>query len=369
MIDRLTRRQMIGGLAVAAPLTALGLAGCGGGGDDAAKGATTTIPADHNHGGAVVAAVDHGPVVAPRQPHTAYPAKAPPRSTTRVHTVKFEVDEHLLEIAPDRTMLAWTFARAGKRGTLPGPVLRVTEGDRVDFTLHNTGSLQHSMDFHAAKISWSRHYGPVDPGKSASFSWTAKVPGVFMYHCGVAPVLLHIGQGQHGTIIVDPADESLLPSAREFVIVQTDLYPGNNGATSDYAQLQAATPEFVVFNGYANQYTGKNALRITKGQRVRVFVQNAGAQPLVGVPRDRSALRPCLPRGDLHGEPHPWQPDAQPRAEPGRSGRVHRRGGRQLPVRVPRLPRPRQGRLRALHDKRRGHLRSLSHPGPPCPDC
>jgi nitrite reductase (NO-forming) len=276
MIDRLTRRQMIGGLAVAAPLTALGLAGCGGGGDDAAKGATTTIPADHNHGGAVVAAVDHGPVVAPRQPHTAYPAKAPPRSTTRVHTVKFEVDEHLLEIAPDRTMLAWTFARAGKRGTLPGPVLRVTEGDRVDFTLHNTGSLQHSMDFHAAKISWSRHYGPVDPGKSASFSWTAKVPGVFMYHCGVAPVLLHIGQGQHGTIIVDPADESLLPSAREFVIVQTDLYPGNNGATSDYAQLQAATPEFVVFNGYANQYTGKNALRITKGQRVRVFVQNAG---------------------------------------------------------------------------------------------
>jgi nitrite reductase (NO-forming) len=276
MIDRMTRRQMIGGLAVAAPLTALGLAGCGGGGDDTAEGATTATSGNNSHGGAAVVAVDHGPVVAPRDPHTPFPAQAPPRSTTRVHTIDFEVDEHLLEIAPDRTMMAWTFTRPGQPGRIPGPILRVTEGDRMDFTLHNTGSLQHSMDFHAAKISWSRHYGPVDPGKRASFSWTAKVPGVFVYHCGVPPVLLHIGQGQQGVIIVDPADESLLPPAREFAIVQTDLYPGRNGEISDYTQLQAANPEFVVFNGYANQYTGENALRITKGERVRVFVQNAG---------------------------------------------------------------------------------------------
>jgi nitrite reductase (NO-forming) len=102
------------------------------------------------------------------------------------------------------------------------------------------------------------------------------VPGVFMYHCGVPPVLLHIGQGQQGTIIVDPADESRLPPAREFVIVQTDLYPGQNGAISDFARLQSADPEYVVFNGYANQYTGASALKITKGETVRVFVQNAG---------------------------------------------------------------------------------------------
>ncbi|MGD9696186.1 MAG: multicopper oxidase domain-containing protein [Thermoleophilia bacterium] len=275
MIDRLTRRQMIGGLAVAGPLTALGLAGCGGGGGDTAVATTATHGTD-GHGGGAVAAVDPGPVVAPRDPHATFPAQAPPRSTRRVQTVEFEVDEHLLEIAPERTMLAWTFNRAGEPGRIPGPVLRVTEGDRMDFTLHNTGSLQHSMDFHAAKISWSRHYGPVDPGKKTSFSWTAKIPGVFMYHCGVPPVLLHVGQGQHGVIIVDPADESLLPPAREFVLVQTDLYPGKNGAISDYALLGTATPEYVVFNGYANQYTGDNALKIEKGERVRVFVQNAG---------------------------------------------------------------------------------------------
>ncbi len=275
MLDQLTRRQMLGGLAVAGPLAALGLSACGGG-DDSAAAAATTAAATHEAAHGTPVAVDHGPVVAPRDPHTTFPAKAPPRSTTKVHTIEFEVDEHLLEIAEDRTMLAWCFALKGKKGTLPGPVIRVTEGDRIDFTLHNTGSLQHSMDFHAAKISWSRHYGPVDPGKSASFSFVAKVPGVFMYHCGVPPVLLHIGQGQYGTIIVDPADASILPPAQEFVIVQTDVYPGLNGAISDFASLQAATPELVVFNGYANQYTGENAIRIAKGETVRVFVQNAG---------------------------------------------------------------------------------------------
>ena len=273
MLDQLTRRQMIGGLAVAGPLAALGLTACGGGGDDAAA-ATTVAAAADPHGAA--APVDHGPVVAPRDPHATFPAKAPPRSTTKVHKIEFEVDEFLLEVAEDRTMMAWCFAEAGKKGTLPGPVVRVTEGDRIDFTLHNTGTLQHSMDFHAAKISWSRHYGPVDPGKKATFSFVAKVPGVFMYHCGVPPVLLHIGQGQHGTIIVDPADPSVLPPAQEFVIVQTDIYPGPNGETSNFSALEAANPELVVFNGYANQYTGKNALRIAKGERVRVFVQNAG---------------------------------------------------------------------------------------------
>lgn len=276
MFDRLTRRQLIGGLAAAGPLAAIGLAGCGDGKGGTAATATTPTSGGESHGGAAVAAVAHGPVVAPREPHTPFPAEAPPRSTKRLHKLEFEVDEHLLEIAPDRTMMAWTFTRSGEPGRVPGPVLRVTEGDRMDFTLHNTGSIPHSMDFHAAKISWSRHYGPVAVGKRAGFSWTAKVPGVFMYHCGVPPVLLHIGQGQQGMIIVDPADASLLPAAREFAILQTDLYPGKNGAISDSGQLQAANPEFVVFNGYANQYTGKNALRIKKGELVRVFVQNAG---------------------------------------------------------------------------------------------
>lgn len=272
MIDKpLTRRQMIGGLAVATPLAALGLSACGGDGDSAA--AST---AGHDHAAMAASTVDPGPEVAPREAHTTFPAKAPPRSTQRVHKIDFEVDEHVREIAPGRTMMCWTFNIPGQPGRVPGPVIRVTEGDRVDFTLHNTGTLPHSMDFHAAKIAWSEHYQSINVGEKISFSWTAKVPGVFMWHCGTEPVLLHVAQGQHGMLIVDPADRSLLPPAREFALCQTDLYPGANGAISDMGRLAIGEPEFVVFNGYANQYTGDNALKIKKGERVRVFIQNAG---------------------------------------------------------------------------------------------
>src|SRR5680860_559247 len=98
MLDQLTRRQMIGGLAVAGPLAALGLTACGNGGDGSAAAAATTVAADA-HG--ATAPVDHGPVVAPRDPHKTFPAKAPPRSTTKVHKIEFEVDEFLLEVAED----------------------------------------------------------------------------------------------------------------------------------------------------------------------------------------------------------------------------------------------------------------------------
>lgn len=143
-------------------------------------------------------------------------------------------------------------------------------------------------------------------GEKASFSFTAKVPGVFMWHCGVPSVLMHVGQGQHGMIIVDPADESLLPPAREFALCQTDLYPGKNGAVSDYSGLQSGTPEFVVFNGYANQYTGENALRIERGERVRGFIQNAGpsrwsAFHVIGALLDRVFVEGIYPENLTRG--------------------------------------------------------------------
>lgn len=58
--------------------------------------------------------------VAPRDPHTTFPAAAPPCSTKRVHTIDFEVDEHLLEVTEGRTMLAWCFARTGEKGDHAG---------------------------------------------------------------------------------------------------------------------------------------------------------------------------------------------------------------------------------------------------------
>ena len=46
------------------------------------------------------------------------------------------------------------------------------------------------------------------PGKSVSYTFRANDPGVFMYHCGTKPVLMHIANGMYGAIVVEPSRES-----------------------------------------------------------------------------------------------------------------------------------------------------------------
>ncbi|MDX8400073.1 MAG: multicopper oxidase domain-containing protein, partial [Gallionellaceae bacterium] len=90
------------------------------------------------------------------------------------------------------TMAAWTFD-----GTVPGKTVRVKEGDLVDFTLVNpaTNKNSHAMDFHAAQVSVLDEFAAVKPGDSKHFTFNAKVPGVFMYHCGAGPMVQHIARG------------------------------------------------------------------------------------------------------------------------------------------------------------------------------
>jgi nitrite reductase (NO-forming) len=113
------------------------------------------------------------------------------------------------------------------------------------------------------------------PGQSFSFTWTANVPGVFMFHCSSAPVIEHIANGMYGAIVVDPATP--LPPAREYVLVQSEFYVGQqNGVyTGDVTKMLADTPDYVVFNGMLNQYK-EHPLTAKPGELVRLYVMNAG---------------------------------------------------------------------------------------------
>ncbi|MGH7521215.1 MAG: hypothetical protein ACREMI_08035, partial [Gemmatimonadales bacterium] len=80
----------------------------------------------------------------------------------------------------------------------------------------------------------------------------ARVPGAFMYHCGTAPVALHIANGMYGAIIVDPAQGR--SPAREFLDgslahplegVQTVTVPVGGGAIFEARLVEAGTYPFV----------------------------------------------------------------------------------------------------------------------------
>jgi nitrite reductase (NO-forming) len=165
-------------------------------------------PADVSHGEAPI-----GTAAAP----AAIDPAAPPRSTSRVHRLRVAIKHAKITIADGVTYDAWTFD-----GRVPGPVLRVTQGDTVDFTLVNEAPMPHSLDFHAAEIAPNRAYVNLMPHDSLHYRFVARVPGAFMYHCGTAPVALHIANGMYGAIIVDPREGR--PAAKEFVFVQSEFY-------------------------------------------------------------------------------------------------------------------------------------------------
>ena len=207
-----------------------------------------------------------------KAPHALYDASTQPAASGQVKEINLTVQQKTLEIAPGVPFDAWTFG-----GSVPGPILRVRQGDQVKFTLINNGSMQHSIDFHAAQTAWNVNYINVNPGEKYSFTWTANTPGIFMYHCGTAPVIAHLASGMYGAIIVDPI-EPLAP-AREYALVQSEFYT-TDAATDgmfhyDGTKANNIQPSFVVFNGYANQYKD-HPLAANPNELIRLWVLNAG---------------------------------------------------------------------------------------------
>jgi nitrite reductase (NO-forming) len=169
-----------------------------------------------------------------------------------------------IAIADGVTYNAWTF-----NGTVPGPVIRVHQGDTVHFTLINKDTMGHSIDFHAAQVPWDKDYQPVAPGQSESFDWVAEEPGVFMYHCGTGPMIEHIANGMYGMVIVDPATPRA--AAQEYALEEGEWY----ASPDDMTDMMANHPRYVVFNGYANKYK-EEPLTAKPGQLIRLYVVNAG---------------------------------------------------------------------------------------------
>jgi nitrite reductase (NO-forming) len=184
------------------------------------------------------------------------------------HDLTLHATETVVEVAPGVEQEVWTF-----NDTVPGPVLRGKVGDIFTVTLINDGQLGHSIDFHASKVAWSDEMRTIEPGESLVYQFEAKHAGIWMYHCGTAPALHHIGNGMFGAIIIDPPD---LPAVdHEFIFVQSEYYLGPQGQPGDLTKMQAEQHDAVVFNGYVNQYF-HHPIQVETGERIRAWVLDAG---------------------------------------------------------------------------------------------
>src|SRR5699024_823349 len=115
----------------------------------------------------------------------------------------------------------------------------------------NNGTMCHSIDFHASHLAPDEPMRTIAPGESLVYEFTAERAGVWMYHCGPAPMTAHIGAGMAGAVIIDPPD--LDPVGQEFVITQAELYLRESGANIIVNKALAADDDAVMVNGYVKQ--------------------------------------------------------------------------------------------------------------------
>ncbi len=199
-------------------------------------------------------------------------ARLPPLTPGPSVNVHLVVTDDKVEIANGVYYQAWTY-----NGTVPGPVIHVLQGQTVNVTLTNHGTMDHSIDFHAAQVAPNRDFVDIDPGKSLHFSFVANIPGAFVYHCETMPILLHMANGMYGALIVSPKIP-LPPAAESYVLAQSEWYTqqvSGHLMGPDYQKMTEERPDEVVFNGVASQYVG-HPLTATAGKRVRIYLVDAG---------------------------------------------------------------------------------------------
>ncbi len=192
--------------------------------------------------------------------------------------INLHAQEVISEVGPGIYLNYWTY-----NNQVPGPMLRVREGDTIEVTLSNdkTSLHDHNIDLHAVT-------GPgggavlthVAPGETKAFRWKALNPGLYIYHCAMPNVSTHNSHGQYGLILVDAKNPNLTLSKvdKEFYVVQGELYTegktGKRGLVPfDGEALLAGVPNYVVFNGKI-----ESAPRMTAkvGDKIRMYVGNGG---------------------------------------------------------------------------------------------
>ena len=245
------------------------------------------------------------------------------------NVVEFNVTGESVElpIMGGKTYHAMTFNQQ-----VPGPTLRVTQGDVVKMTLTIPSNevTGHGNDMHASQMS-AGNFDSINPGESKTYCYIAESAGVFKYHCSGVHLIgmdQHVLSGMYGIAIVDPANgyKKLMvektsgsgildkkfydADALEFQLEYNQLYltpEGNYDAGAMFQHHQTATVVNGMQFGYVpnevhnaliqgdakknifvaqpwnsidlKQYQSQ-LLYVETGQHVRLFIENQGNEPL-----------------------------------------------------------------------------------------
>jgi len=181
------------------------------------------------------------------------------------------------------TLNGWTF-----NGTVPGPTMRMTEGDLVRITVINSAdnAKAHSLHMHSIhSADMDGVEGPggtIAPGNSFTYEFIAQPYGVYPYHCHVNPIADHINRGLYGMMIIDPKEPreqmtefAMMMNAYDLDYDQegpTTIRPVN--ATAEELEEEGERGnEIYTVNGKAFDYM-YNPIQIQNGKPYRIYLVN-----------------------------------------------------------------------------------------------
>lgn len=163
-------------------------------------------------------------------------------------------------------------------GSIPGPTIRVQEGDIVEFTVVNDGTIDHGASIHTAYTQTSKYLGAIAPGDSSTVVFQANHPGVYMYHCapGGHAIPMHVILGQYGMMVVEPKEKFQMEKELgrepdvEIDITQHEFYASGKDAVTGQGH-----PLYTTFNGKLFRYVEEPVVA-KPGDYVRINFLNVG---------------------------------------------------------------------------------------------
>ena len=180
---------------------------------------------------------------------------------------------------------AWTY-----NGSIPGPTMRMTEGDQIQITLINSKDSRHPHSIHMHSIhagamdgvpGASGDSGMVLPGQSYTYHFSAQPFGVYPYHCHVEPIDQHINNGLYGMMIIDP--KTPRPKMTEMAMLMNgydlnytkegvDRLPTVQEVKTGLSENQHGNQVYTV-NGVAFEYSD-HPIHLVTGQPYRIYLVN-----------------------------------------------------------------------------------------------
>ncbi|AZH24460.1 multicopper oxidase domain-containing protein [Haloplanus aerogenes] len=181
----------------------------------------------------------------------------------------------------------WAWQADDRAPSVPGPIIRTTEGEDIEVTLDNTDAdMPHTVHFHGVRKTWENDGVPtttgitVMPGEKHTYEIPANVPGTHLYHCHYQ-THRHIDMGMYGIFRVDPkgyepADQELFMTVKDW---DSRLNRQMAGESVSYSPRNRQ-PDVFTINGRAAPRTlhpeDGSPVLVSQGDTVRIHFANNG---------------------------------------------------------------------------------------------